>query len=152
MTVETLSGATSSEIVWDAASRGTAFTGAGHPINVAGLDGWSPEVILATSVAASIMTRFLSLAATAHLEVLGYVSRQRAVLAGAADAPDIEVSPCIVVTSEQAAARARTLLDSAVSEAPAVRALRRAPMVDPRYTVVRDPRDVVKTPGWRPRP
>jgi len=151
MAVEALSGTTSSELVWDAARRATAFTDPGQPIKVAGLDGWAPEGILAAGVAASIMTRFLDLAAAAHLEVLGYVSRQRALLRPLPEGPDLEISPCIVVSSEEAASRARSLFETAVAEAPSVRALRRFPAVDATYTVVRDPRDLINTPGWRAR-
>lgn len=138
--------ATSSELVWDTASRGTAFLAAESSISIAGPHGWSPEIILATSVAASIMTRFLALAASANLEVLGYVSRQHATPVDESHIGPIELSACIVTSTDEGAAHAQSLFDTAVTDATVVRALRTPPTAEVRITVLRDRRYPVGIP------
>lgn len=131
---DTLTGATASELVWDVAARATASAEGAEPLRIAGLHGWSPEGLLAAAAAASVMTRFLALAASAHLEVLGYVSNEHASPGGCG--PQIDLAPCIVVSSDDDAARARALFAAALDEADISRALRQPLRADLRVSVV----------------
>ena len=141
MTAEVLAGASSSEVVWDAAARATAYSEGAAPICVAGLDGWAPDGLLAVAAAASVMTRFLALAAEARLEVLGYVSHQRAACPAPGAAPRLDIAPCITVSSDDDAARARALFFAALEQAGVACALRQLPAVDVHVSVVAEPRD-----------
>ena len=133
---ETLTGAIASELVWDVAARATASAEGAEPLRIAGLHGWSPEGLLAAAAAASVMTRFLALAASAHLEVLGYVSNEHASPGGPGCGPQIDLAPCIVVSSDDDAARARALFAAALDEADVSRALRQPLRADVRVSVV----------------
>jgi Zn-dependent M28 family amino/carboxypeptidase len=134
-----------SELVWDAGKHGTAIYPDGPPIGVSGPSGWPPELLLATGAAVSIMTRFLELAAEAHIDVLGYLSRQEVTSATVLEEPLIEMSVCIVVSTPDMGEMARTMLETSRTSAALTRLLRRPPMIDVHIKVVREP-------GRRPGP
>jgi organic hydroperoxide reductase OsmC/OhrA len=138
---ELLTATVTSELVWDAAARATAASAGTEPVHIGGLDGWSPEGLLATAVAASVMTRFLALAADDGLEVLGYVSCEAAAPGDGGTTPYVDIAPCIVVGSEADAARARTMFETAVDEAEVARALRHPIRTDVRVSVVAEARE-----------
>jgi hypothetical protein len=138
---ESLTGAAESELMWDVGGRGTAFVGDGSSIPIAGADGWSPELLLATGAAAMVMRRFLERAAEERLEILGYVSRQRLLPPARAEVPGIEICPCVVVASETAAVQAQRVFEAAVAGGSAFRLLAVQPVIDLRVNVVHDPVD-----------
>jgi hypothetical protein len=118
-------------------------------MSVAGPDGWSAETILATSIGASIMSHFLTLATSAQIEVLGYVSRQSAAPPDESGVRRIEVSACIVTSTDEGAAHAGRLFDAAVKNAAVVQALQVPPTAEVRISVLRDRRDSLNLPTRR---
>jgi hypothetical protein len=148
MTTGSRPAAVASELVWDAAGRGTAIYVNGPPIAVAGPAGWPPDVLLATAVATSIMTRFLELATDAHVEVLGYLSRQEVTRSTVSEEPTVEMSACVVVPSDDGVEYARTMMEMSRASAAVVRLLRRPPSIDVHIKVVREPEGRAGLPLW----
>jgi hypothetical protein len=127
----------SSELVWDADRRATALSG-----TVALPEGpdsdWSPCLLLATSVGASLLSTFLDLARRVHLPLLGLVMQQRAELDAEDDVSAIIVTACITVPTRVAALDAHTVWTRALREAPILKALSCRVIAEPSIVVLSD--------------
>lgn len=112
------------ELVWHGGESGTGLTEHGASMSCGCPAEWVPEHLLCLAADSSFMTTLLRLASEAGLEVLGYVSRAR--LEAPADAgqpPQVTLSPCIVVGSDEAARVIERLCNEAVRESLVSRVL-----------------------------
>jgi hypothetical protein len=91
----------SSELTWDNGCGDKTISG-----TVAIPDGsdshWSPSLLLATSVGASLLSTFLNLAQRVHLPLLGLATHQSIELDARSDVPAVIVTACITVPTKQA--------------------------------------------------
>jgi hypothetical protein len=62
------------ELVWDLGHSGTATSPSGATVSVGGGTQFSPDELLATAVASSVMGTFLDLAREARCPILSYVA------------------------------------------------------------------------------
>jgi hypothetical protein len=127
----------SSELVWDAGRRATATSG-----SVAVPEGpdsdWSPSLLLATSVGASLLSTFIDLAQRVQLPVLGLVTQQRVERDALHDVSAIVVTVCITVPTRVAAANAHTVWLRTLHDAPVLKALSCRVIAEPSIVVLSD--------------
>jgi hypothetical protein len=88
------------ELVWDEDLNATAFTGGALPIRIGPAVNLLPHQLLALSASSSLMTSFLDLAGANGVPVEGYVSSAR-LREGANGEPELTLTPCVVVSSEE---------------------------------------------------
>ena len=98
-------------------------------------ESWTPDLLVATGLAVSVMTSFVRLAADAGLEVLAYASQQR-VDRSDGSRPVIVVAPCIAVRSAADGAAARCLCERAATALADAESLTSALAVEPRVAVI----------------
>lgn len=136
--------ATSSELTWD--GNRYPITAKRLTLTTTGCLDWTPAVLLATAVGASLVTTFAQLAAARGLRIVRYAAQQSATLTeDHGKIAAISITPCITVDSTAAADQARMLWSYALDTAPVVRALE-CPLICEPHIVVRDtPRPVAAT-------
>ena len=108
-----------SELVWDSAQEGTAYTLGDSSVHVSERRTWTAEQLLTTAAQASIMTGFLGLAEAAGVHVSGYMSAGSVEYRGKGPGiACIRVRPCAVVDAPERVDEARLLLERARRESP----------------------------------
>jgi len=113
------------DFVWDCEERGTVQSAAAGSLRVGGRDGWSPEHLVSVAAEADVMARFLQLAGSEGLGILGYVSAVNLAIEGAdAAGYRIVVRPCVVLADPSEEAAARRLLSRAFELSPVCRSLK----------------------------
>jgi organic hydroperoxide reductase OsmC/OhrA len=122
--IERATTAYSTETVWNAGLAGTSVAGDGRSLTV-GHDGeWAPEYLLLLAAESCFMTTLLGLARGAGIDVLGYVSKgQLQANPDHTETPAIAVTPCVVVASENDAARITRLATNVARESIVARLL-----------------------------
>ena len=106
------------ELIWDAASVGTATTLVGASITIGEAADFSPEDLVAAAAAGCVMRTFLRLADDARIPILGYTAVSRIESPEPEAASKVRVR-CSVVTSEDVSeAEVRRLLREAVNASP----------------------------------
>jgi organic hydroperoxide reductase OsmC/OhrA len=120
------------ELVWDTDGLGIAQAGE-VSFTTGDAAAWTPELLLATAVGASLMGRFFALARRAGLNVLAYASQQHST---ATSSPELTISPCITVRSSDDAVLARALCDHAFAGSPIVAALACPVRVEPHIVAL----------------
>jgi hypothetical protein len=126
-----------SDIVWDGGLHATAFVDNGAPL-VAGDDvGWTPALLIATAVAAALMTGVLRAAAAAKIELLGYVSEQRVDDTGQPTTSSLVLTPNITVRTRASAEALEPIVLSAIHRLPS----------SPGYELTIEPRITVAVPA-----
>jgi organic hydroperoxide reductase OsmC/OhrA len=111
------------QIVWDAASVGTATAPDGSPIRVGHAGEWTPERLLALAAASCFMSTFLRMADELGIEILGYVSAADVELPLEPARPTIRLAPCIVISARDDEDAVRRLCHSVIAVSPIVKAL-----------------------------
>jgi hypothetical protein len=125
-----------SDIVWDGGLHATAFVDNGAPL-VAGDDvGWTPSLLMATAVAAALMTGVLRAAAAEKIELLGYVSEQRVGDTGPT-VSSLVLTPNITVRTRASAEALEPIVLSAIHRLPP----------SPGYELTIEPRITVAVPA-----
>ena len=87
------------ELIWDEDLNATALTGGASPIRIGPAVNLLPHQLMALAASSSLMTSFLELAAATGVPVEGYVSSAR-LRAGTNGEPELALTPCVVVSSE----------------------------------------------------
>lgn len=87
------------ELIWDEDLNATALTGAAGPVRIGPAANLLPHQLLAMAASSLVMTSFLNLAAATGVPVQGYVSSAR-LREGADGEPELALTPCVVVSSE----------------------------------------------------
>ena len=124
-----------SELVWDSDRQATALSGS-VAIPEGPANDWSPTLLMATAVGASLLSTFLDLAQRVRLPLLGLVTQQRAELDTHNDIAGVTVTVCITVPSQAAATDAGTVWRRALREAPVLRALACRVTTEPSIVVL----------------
>lgn len=119
---QSAAGSPCSELIWETDGQGTAQAG---DVSFAAGDraAWTPEQLLGVAAAASLMSAFFELARRAGLSVLAYASQQHLERIEGKPRPELVISPCITVRSDEDAVLARALCDHAFAESTIVAAL-----------------------------
>jgi organic hydroperoxide reductase OsmC/OhrA len=112
------------ETVWNAGLSATGVAGDDRSLTV-GRDGdWPPEQLLLLAAESCFMSTLLTLAADEGVDVLGYVSSAHLnVPSLPAEMPVISLAPCVVVASDEDAARIASCTRRAERESPVARLL-----------------------------
>jgi organic hydroperoxide reductase OsmC/OhrA len=122
--IETATSLYSTETVWNAGLAGTSIANHGKSLTV-GRDGdWSPEHLLLLAAESCVMSTLLALAGDAGIDILGYVSKGQ--LHGRSDndeKPAIVLMPCVVVGSDEDAARVSRLVSTVARHSIVAKAL-----------------------------
>ena len=134
---ETSAPAAYSELIWEADGQCTVQAG-DVALSVGEPRAWTPELLVAAGVAASIMSAFLRLASAAGLTVLACASQQRVERSADSAHALIVIAPCVTVPNSTDAVLARALCDHAVAELPVVALLSRPLRVEPRIVALPD--------------
>lgn len=126
-----------SELIWEA--HGQCTVQAGEVTLAAGdQEPWTPDLLLAAGVAASVMRTFLQLASRLGLTVLAYVSQQHVERSSDSHTSHIVVAPCVTVRTSEDVVLARALCDHAVAESPIVAMLSCRLQMEPRIVALPD--------------
>jgi hypothetical protein len=126
----------SSDLVWDGGLHATAFVDNGAPL-VAGADvGWTPDVLMATALSASLMARILELAFAADIDVVAYVCEQRVLRSSPDESADIVLTPWISVRTAADEAALQSLASRAVGAMVGPAGMGHELIIEPRVTVV----------------
>ena len=112
----------SSELMWDNGCSDKTISGT-VTIPEGADSHWSPSMLLATSVGASLLSTFLSLSQRVHLPLLGLSTHQSIELDAQSDVPAVIVTACITVPTKQAGADAHTVWRRTLREAPILKVL-----------------------------
>lgn len=129
--------ATHCELIWEADRHCTVQAGevalaSGEPA------AWTPELLVAAGIAASMMTAFVRLAAAAGLTVLAYASQQRVERSADSEESQIVIAPCVTVRNGTDAVLARALCDHAVAESRMAALLSRRLRIEPHIVTLPD--------------
>ena len=122
--IETATSLYSTETVWNAGLAGTSLSSHGKSLTVGREGEWSPEHLLLVAAESCVMSTLLALARDAGIDVLGYVSKGQ--LHGRSDndeSPAIVLMPCVVVGSDEDAARVRRLVSTVTRHSIVAKAL-----------------------------
>ncbi len=125
------------ELVWDMERFGTAETPGGETLEIGESGPWTPGRLLSLAAQSSLMVEFLRLTEKEDLPILGYVSSGESVFTSPDRAPELILSPCVVVGDEQDSSRAERLLEEALEVSPICRLLRGVAGLDARIVVVK---------------
>jgi len=88
------------ETIWNAGLAGTGVAGENRSLTVGHEGRWAPEHLLLLAAESCFMSTLLSLAPTAGVEVLGYVSSGHLeVPEDPRSKPTVSLTPCVVVGS-----------------------------------------------------
>jgi|SRR5687767_1797989 len=123
------------ELVWDEGMNATAFTEEGAPIRIGPAANLTPQQLLAMAASSCLMTTLFRLAAEAGVSVEGYVSSAR-LRQRPGRMPELALAPCVVVATDEAAARIERLWDEAIQRSPTLRLLSPNLQVEPVVRIV----------------
>lgn len=110
------------ELIWDAASVGTATTTAGASITIGDAADFAPEDLVAVAAAASLMRTFLKLADAAGVPVFSYAAASHVESSGSASS-HVLVRCSVVSSGDVSEAELRRLLQEATDASPVCRML-----------------------------
>jgi hypothetical protein len=122
------------ELIWDEDLNATALTGGASPIRIGPAVNLLPHQLLALAASSSLMTSFLNLAAATGIPVTGYVSSAR-LRPGADGEPELALTPCAVVSSEDDRRLAADLWPEAVRYSRTLELLRDRLRIEPAVRV-----------------
>ncbi|MGE5833539.1 MAG: OsmC family protein [Acidobacteriota bacterium] len=111
------------ELIWDAASTGTATTSAGASITIGDAADFSPEDLVAVAAAGCLMRTFLKLADAAGVPVFGYAAVSQVESSGSASSSHVLVRCSVVSSGDISEAQLRRLLQEATDASPVCRML-----------------------------
>lgn len=137
---ETATPADYSELVWETDGQATAQAG---DVSFRAGEGaaWTPEQLLGLAAGASVMSTFFALSRGAGLTARAYVSQQRVEQREGMPRPEIVVSPCITVSSNDDAVLALAACDRAFAESTVAAALSWPIRLEPHVVVLPPQRD-----------
>jgi uncharacterized OsmC-like protein len=111
------------ELIWDAASTGTAMTSAGASITIGDAADFSPEDLVAAAAAGCLMRTFLKLADTAGVPVFSYAAASQVESSESASSSHVLVRCSVVSSGDVSEAQLRRLLREATDASPVCRML-----------------------------